>query len=109
MPGGVVPLGELVADPVDLPDPDPGGVAFLQLSGGSTGLPKLIPRTHDDYLYSVRGSAEICGLDPDSVYLAALPAAHNFPLSSPGVLGALHAGAAVVLCPPPGPGHRLRR
>lgn len=32
-------------------------VAFLQLSGGTTGTPKLIPRTHDDYLYSVRESA----------------------------------------------------
>ncbi|GAA3524828.1 (2,3-dihydroxybenzoyl)adenylate synthase [Amycolatopsis ultiminotia] len=89
------------AKPRDLPDPDPAGVAFLQLSGGSTGLPKLIPRTHDDYLYSVRESARICGLRPDSVHLAALPVAHNFPLSSPGVLGALHAGAATVLAPRP--------
>ena len=32
----------------------PDAVAFLQLSGGTTGGPKLIPRTHDDYLYSVR-------------------------------------------------------
>ncbi|QNP66910.1 (2,3-dihydroxybenzoyl)adenylate synthase [Streptomyces genisteinicus] len=87
--------------PRELPDPDPAGVAFLQLSGGSTGLPKLIPRTHDDYLYSVRESARICALRPDSVYLAALPVAHNFPLSSPGVLGALHAGAAVVMAPRP--------
>ncbi|RKT55497.1 (2,3-dihydroxybenzoyl)adenylate synthase [Saccharothrix australiensis] len=87
--------------PRELPDPDPAGVAFLQLSGGSTGLPKLIPRTHDDYLYSVRESARICALRPDSVYLAALPVAHNYPLSSPGVLGALHAGAAAVLAPRP--------
>ncbi|MFD7658825.1 (2,3-dihydroxybenzoyl)adenylate synthase [Actinosynnema sp. NPDC059797] len=87
--------------PRELPDPDPAGVAFLQLSGGSTGLPKLIPRTHDDYLYSVRESARICALRPDSVYLAALPVAHNYPLSSPGVLGALHAGAATVLAPRP--------
>ncbi|GAA4994386.1 AMP-binding protein [Pseudonocardia tropica] len=100
---GAVPLAGLDADPVELPDPDPEGVAFLQLSGGSTGLPKLIPRTHDDYLYSVRESARICGLRPDGVYLAALPAAHNFPLSSPGVLGALHAGAASVLAPSPDP------
>ncbi|MFI7118719.1 (2,3-dihydroxybenzoyl)adenylate synthase [Amycolatopsis sp. NPDC049868] len=89
------------ATPRALPDPDPAGVAFLQLSGGSTGLPKLIPRTHDDYLYSVRESARICGLRPESVYLAALPVAHNFPLSSPGLLGALHAGAATVFAPRP--------
>lgn len=72
-------------------------VAFLQLSGGSTGLSKLIPRTHDDYIYSLRVSAEICRLDHNSVYLAALPIAHNYPLSSPGVLGTLYAGGRVVL------------
>lgn len=71
--------------------------AFLQLSGGSTGLPKLIPRTHDDYLYSVRASASICALGPESVYLCALPVAHNFPLSSPGSLGVFYAGGCVVL------------
>ncbi len=63
----------------------------------------LIPRTHDDYLYSVRGSNEICAVDEHSVYLCVLPAAHNFPLSSPGTLGALYAGGTVVLCPQPGP------
>lgn len=78
-------------------------VAFFQLSGGSTGTPKLIPRTHDDYLYSVRRSNEICGLGPHTRYLCALPAPHNFPLSSPGALGVFEAGGAVVLAPDPGP------
>ncbi len=78
-------------------------VAFLQISGGSTGLPKLIARTHDDYLYSIRESARICGLTDSSVYLAALPVAHNFPMSSPGVLGALWAGSRIVLAPAPSP------
>lgn len=73
-------------------------VAFFQLSGGSTGTPKLIPRTHDDYLYSVRASAEICQLSGDTVYLSVLPAGHNFTMSSPGALGALYAGGAVVMC-----------
>lgn len=27
-------------------------VAYFQLSGGTTGTPKLIPRTHNDYYYS---------------------------------------------------------
>lgn len=78
-------------------------VAFFQLSGGSTGTPKLIPRTHDDYLYSVRRSNEICELGPHTRYLCALPAPHNFPLSSPGALGVFEAGGAVVLAPDPGP------
>jgi 2,3-dihydroxybenzoate-AMP ligase len=78
-------------------------VAFFQLSGGSTGTPKLIPRTHDDYYYSVRRSVELCGFDRDTRYLCALPAAHNFPLSSPGALGVFVAGGRVVLAPDPGP------
>ncbi|HEL2978883.1 TPA: AMP-binding protein [Stenotrophomonas maltophilia] len=97
-------LETLQGDRGQLPaDPDPQSVAFLQISGGSTGLSKLIPRTHDDYIYSFRASNAICGIDRDSVYMVALPAAHNFPMSSPGFFGALYAGARVVLSPGPGP------
>ncbi|MFC5662248.1 (2,3-dihydroxybenzoyl)adenylate synthase [Kitasatospora misakiensis] len=96
-PSGAAPSGSRV------PEPQPGDVAFLQLSGGSTGVPKLIPRTHDDYIYSLRGSVELCGQDARSVHLVVLPAAHNFPLSSPGSLGTLYAGGRVVLCPQPSP------
>lgn len=81
----------------------PADVAFLQLSGGSTGLPKLIPRTHDDYAYSVRESAQLCALSENSVYLCALPAAHNFPLSSPGSFGVFYAGGCVVMVRHPAP------
>ncbi|HBQ88824.1 MAG TPA: 2,3-dihydroxybenzoate-AMP ligase [Alcaligenes faecalis] len=81
----------------------PSDVAFLQISGGSTGLSKLIPRTHDDYIYTLRESAKIAGLNESSVFLGALPIAHNFPMSSPGFLGALYAGAKVVLSPAPSP------
>ncbi|MFJ2054856.1 (2,3-dihydroxybenzoyl)adenylate synthase [Streptomyces sp. NPDC087908] len=96
-------LSDVPAEPVPLTGPAPSDLAFLQLSGGSTGVPKLIPRTHDDYIYSLRGSNEICGVDETSVYLCVLPAAHNFPLSSPGSLGALYAGGRVVMCPRPAP------
>jgi 2,3-dihydroxybenzoate-AMP ligase len=81
----------------------PSEVAFFQLSGGSTGTPKLIPRTHNDYHYSVRRSAEICRLDEGTRFLCALPAAHNFLLSSPGALGVFHAGGTVVLALDPEP------
>lgn len=94
---------EADADSLPQEDASPSDVAFLQISGGSTGLSKLIPRTHDDYLYSVRESAVISGLTSSSVYLTALPAAHNFPMSSPGYLGALAVGATVVMAPSPSP------
>jgi len=97
-PGPFTSLSDLYTEPVSqLQEPSPSDVAFLQLSGGTTGLPKLIPRTHDDYMYSLRMSAEICLLDENTVYLAVLPIAHNYPLSSPGVLGTLYAGGRVVL------------
>ncbi|ASR48466.1 (2,3-dihydroxybenzoyl)adenylate synthase [Paenibacillus kribbensis] len=103
-PQEFTPLSGLYIEPdQSLPQVLSGNIAFLQLSGGSTGLPKLIPRTHDDYIYSLRGSVEICGLDEKSVYLAALPMAHNYPLSSPGVFGTLYAGGKIVLAPTPSP------
>lgn len=102
-PGAFEALSEVAEEPVGYGGPRPDDLAFLQLSGGSTGVPKLIPRTHDDYIYSLRGSNEICAVDENSVYLCVLPAAHNFPLSSPGSLGALYAGGRVVLCPQPSP------
>ena len=104
----VVDEGLPTGEPAAAYAPEPDDVAFLQLSGGTTGLPKLIPRTHDDYLYSVRASAEICGLTPDTVFLAALPAAHNFTMSSPGLLGVMHAGGCVVTAPSPDPDTCLR-
>ncbi|MCD5992424.1 yersiniabactin biosynthesis salycil-AMP ligase YbtE [Pseudomonas sp. CDFA 602] len=85
--------GPCPADPLA----DPRGMALLLLSGGTTGTPKLIPRSHADYTYNFSHSARLCELDNDSVYLAVLPAAHNFTLACPGLLGSLAAGATVVL------------
>ncbi|MDT5142894.1 MAG: mycobactin salicyl-AMP ligase [Mycobacterium sp.] len=83
--------------------PDPGSPALLLVSGGTTGLPKLIPRTHDDYVYNATASAEVCELTSDDVYLATLPAAHNFPLACPGLLGAIAVGATTVFLTDPSP------
>jgi 2,3-dihydroxybenzoate-AMP ligase len=78
-------------------------VAVFLLSGGTTGLPKLIARTHDDYVYNARRSAEVADVGSDAVYLVSLPAGHNFPLACPGILGALLAGGRVVTLPSPEP------
>ncbi|AMC36187.1 (2,3-dihydroxybenzoyl)adenylate synthase [Janthinobacterium sp. B9-8] len=102
--GPFTALHDLAAGPLPAP-PKASDVAFFQLSGGSTGTPKLIPRTHDDYIYSLRGSAEICQLSPESVYLCVLPAGHNFALSSPGSLGVFYAGGTVVLSSNSSPDH----
>lgn len=91
------------ADDGPLPEVDPSGVAFLLLSGGSTGKPKLIPRTHDDYLFNIAACAQALEFDAGSVYLAANPAAHNAALGCPGVLGALLVGGKAVLSASPSP------
>ncbi|MGV9774176.1 (2,3-dihydroxybenzoyl)adenylate synthase [Streptosporangium sp. NPDC003464] len=83
--------------------PSGSDVAVFLLSGGTTGVPKVISRTHDDYEYNIRRSARACDFGPDTVYLAVLPAGHNFPLASPGILGALFSGGRAVLLPSPRP------
>ncbi|OBI45070.1 (2,3-dihydroxybenzoyl)adenylate synthase [Mycobacterium sp. E796] len=90
---------------VDPPSPpaDPGMPALLLVSGGTTGTPKLIPRTHDDYVFNATASAEVCRLTADDVYLAVLPAGHNFPLACPGLLGAMSVGATTVFGADPSP------
>ncbi|WP_141576284.1 (2,3-dihydroxybenzoyl)adenylate synthase [Actinomadura sp. WMMA1423] len=93
------PLASVDADPVAAPAPDPSDVGVFLLSGGTTGLPKLIPRTHRDYVYNLAASAELCGLGRDTVYLVVLPAAHNFALACPGILGVFATGGTVVLSP----------
>jgi 2,3-dihydroxybenzoate-AMP ligase len=78
-------------------------VAVFLLSGGTTGLPKLIARTHDDYAYNALCSAGVSGFDESTVYLVVLPAGHNFPLACPGILGTLLVGGSVVMLGSPEP------
>jgi 2,3-dihydroxybenzoate-AMP ligase len=83
--------------------PDPAEVAFFLLSGGTTGLPKLIPRVHQEYAYQLRETSSAMGFDEHGVYLAALPIGHNAALGCPGVLGAIYRGGKVVLANSPSP------
>ncbi len=103
---GEIALGELIERPAALPRSRLAGIAIdptdpciFQLSGGTTGVPKLIPRTHNDYAYNSRTAAEVCGVTGGSVLLLALPIAHNLPLACPGLQGFLLNGGTVVLCP----------
>lgn len=94
----------LLQDPIEerinagvLPRPNPDLPAVLQLSGGTTGIPKLIPRTHNDYVYNFLRSAEVCALDENTVMLVAIPQAHNFAFACPGLLGILATGGCEVI------------
>ncbi len=89
---------------LDRPLPsDPGQAAFFLLSGGTTDRPKVVPRTHGDYLYDVRHSVRLADFHAERVYLAALPLVNTFPLSWPGMLGALLVGGRTVLVTSPRP------
>jgi 2,3-dihydroxybenzoate-AMP ligase len=94
-----MPVPESAAQALRSYSPPVDDVAFMLLSGGTTGLPKLIPRTHDDYVYNCRQSGAVSGFDADTVFLAILPLAHNFTLGCPGALAALAAGGTVVIAP----------
>lgn len=85
------------------PPVDPGLPALLLVSGGTTGLPKLIARTHDDYLYNATACAQACHMTGEDAYLVALPAGHNFPLACPGLLGSMSVGATTVFTADPSP------
>jgi 2,3-dihydroxybenzoate-AMP ligase len=93
-------LGEIKIDPTD--------PCIFQLSGGTTGIPKLIPRTHNDYAYNSKTAAPVCAVTSESVLLLALPIAHNLPLACPGVQGYFFQGGKVVLSPSTRPEEMFR-
>ena len=97
-------LRELIDQPATLPASrladiqiDPTDPCIFQLSGGTTGIPKLIPRTNNDYAYNSKVAASVCELTQDSVLLLVLPIAHNLPLACPGIQGFMFTGAKVVV------------
>ncbi len=86
---------------------DPFDVAVFLVSGGTTGLPKLIPRTHADYLYNARIMNEVCEIDSSTIFLVAIPVSHNFGLAAPGLMGTLLASGTAVLLDSAAPDHVL--
>ena len=101
---GVTSLTDLInspakGNPSDLEaiEIDPEDPALFLLSGGTTGIPKLIPRSHNDYIYNSKLAASVTGIEEGSVLLDVLPIGHNLPLACPGLQGFLLKGCAVVL------------
>ncbi|GAA1920370.1 (2,3-dihydroxybenzoyl)adenylate synthase [Streptantibioticus ferralitis] len=100
-PGGTAP--EAGRADAAAPGATPQDAAVFLLSGGTTGLPKAIPRAHEGYGYMIRTAVGIAGITSESVNLAVMPAAHGFVMNCPGVLGTLIAGGRVVLATPNSP------
>lgn len=82
---GVLRMGDLIAsqDPVeakrkvDKVDRDPFQVAIFQLSGGTTGVPKVIPRMQNDYLLNAKLTAATLGYQADDIMFMQMPIIHN--------------------------------
>ena len=60
---------------------DPYQVAVFQLSGGTSGIPKIIPRFSNEYLYAMRSVIGLMGIRQDTVTFTANPFMHNAPMS----------------------------
>lgn len=62
--------------------PDPMEVARMSTTGGSTGVLKIVPRTHNDYLCNVEYKARTWKLSTDDVSLAVTPVGHDMTFST---------------------------
>ncbi len=81
---------------IDAIEIDPEDPAVFQLSGGTTGIPKLIPRSHNDYICNTKYAVAATETGPDKVLLDILPIGHNLPLACPGMQGFMMKGGTVV-------------
>lgn len=72
-------------------------IALFLLSGGTTNLPKVIPRIHEAYVYNSKATCKCTGITKETVNMALLSTSHDFQLASPGILGTLYSGGTVVL------------
>jgi len=57
--------------------PDPDEICHLMPTGGSTGLPKIVPRTHNDWFCNVEYRAKAWQRSPHDITLIATPITHN--------------------------------
>lgn len=77
---------------------DPFQVILFHLSGGTTGIPKIIPRFGAEYLYNMRAVAEFNGYRAGDIFYNPAPFMHNFNMvccSGPTLL----VGGAIALAP----------
>ena len=94
---GQLALASLPDAPAPVNGPRPADVSTMLLSGGTTSLSKLIPRTHDDYVLNARLCGAAGGFTERTVFMAILPLGHNYNLASPGMLATFYYGGTVVL------------
>lgn len=57
--------------------PDPVEVAHMGSTGGTTGLPKVAPRTHNDYICNIEYKARAWELNSNDICVVVTPAGHD--------------------------------
>lgn len=77
-------------------DVGPLDVAMFQLSGGTTGIPKIIPRFHGEYRYNMEAWADMSAYDETSVVYWPMPIIHNAGIVCGTVPAHLRGGAVIV-------------
>ena len=77
--------------------PEPTDVSHIIPSGGTTGLPKGIPRTHNDYICNVEYVARAGEMNSDDIWLVTVPVGHNLALLVGTIPSVLRGGKLVLL------------
>ncbi|MGD0231913.1 MAG: AMP-binding protein [Syntrophorhabdales bacterium] len=75
-----LPVTEEEREELALRRPDPTNAAHIIPSGGTTGLPKGIPRTHNDYICNVEYLHRGWEMNTGDVTLVVVPVGHNLAL-----------------------------
>jgi len=115
-PNGYLRLDDLIQPGLMDPDiqavledarPHPNDVCQILPSGGTTGLPKGAPRTHNDYLCNVEYKSRAWHINVGDTCLVATTVGHNLALLV-CITGPLFHGATVVMLDSTYPGTSVR-
>jgi long-chain acyl-CoA synthetase len=88
--------GSTAPDDIRLPEIEPGQVASLLYTSGTTGTPKAVPLTHGNLAANASALLAAGLIGNDDRVLLPLPLHHTYPFTA-GLLNALGAGAGIVL------------
>lgn len=107
LPKGTLSFDDLI-DKIDLSrypkdylqpfKPAPDEICHLMATGGSTGLPKLVPRTHNDFFCNFDYRAKAWEKSPHDITLIATPVTHNMAIEV-SMNPTLLTGGKVVMIP----------
>ena len=90
------PTDQDIQDVLEKARPDPRNVCQILPSGGTTGLPKGAPRTHNDYICNIEYKSRAWHMNVTDTCLVASPVGHNLALLV-CITGPVFHGATIVM------------